>query len=97
MSPAPPPTPVVGVVVLTMNNRPAEFGVAMASLLAQRGVRLDPALVVAEEEQLLAFEDERVGPAHDRRAAHGIPHTDLMVDDYAAYFRGSTLLTDQRG
>lgn len=40
-----PGEPAVGAVVLTMNNRPAEFAVAMDSLLAQRGVRLEVVVV----------------------------------------------------
>jgi GT2 family glycosyltransferase len=37
--------PAIGAVVLTMNNRPEDFAVAMASLLGQRGVRLEVAVV----------------------------------------------------
>ncbi|GAA2900794.1 glycosyltransferase [Streptosporangium fragile] len=37
--------PTVGAVVLTMNDRPAEFPAAMASLLSQEGVELDVVVV----------------------------------------------------
>jgi GT2 family glycosyltransferase len=37
--------PTIGAVVLTMNNRPGEFPVAMSSLLAQEGVDLDVVVV----------------------------------------------------
>ncbi|MFD7163597.1 glycosyltransferase family 2 protein [Streptomyces violascens] len=39
------PRPSVGAVILTMNDRPAEFPLAMASLLAQEGVDLDVVVV----------------------------------------------------
>ena len=39
------PRPTVGAVVLTMNDRPEEFSVAMNSLLAQQGVELDIVVV----------------------------------------------------
>ncbi|WP_030907728.1 glycosyltransferase family 2 protein [Streptosporangium amethystogenes] len=39
------PRPTVGVVVLTMNDRPDEFPVAMASLLSQVGVELDVVVI----------------------------------------------------
>ncbi|MFC7586331.1 glycosyltransferase family 2 protein [Nonomuraea antimicrobica] len=39
------PRPTIGAVVLTMNDRPAEFTAAMRSLLAQRGVDLDVVVV----------------------------------------------------
>ncbi|MFG1688610.1 glycosyltransferase family 2 protein [Nonomuraea sp. NPDC049269] len=39
------PRPTVGAVVLTMNDRPAEFSVAMSSLLSQQGVDLDMVVV----------------------------------------------------
>ncbi|MCQ8773121.1 glycosyltransferase family 2 protein [Streptomyces telluris] len=39
------PVPTIGVVVLTMNDRPIEFPKAMASVLAQEGVNLDVVVV----------------------------------------------------
>ncbi|WP_262402229.1 glycosyltransferase family 2 protein [Actinomadura sp. CNU-125] len=40
-----PPRPTIGAVVLTMNDRPAEFALAMASLLGQQDVDLDVVVV----------------------------------------------------